>query len=122
MANQPMGNRKKSCAWKIGEYRRIQTSQIHNQYKRAGLFRDRFSLFHTTTRCHSHDLTALSGEDDAFRRERFAETMRRLGQWFTEGKIKPHISATFPLERAADALRLMADRKVTGKVVLTTDN
>ena len=54
--------------------------------------------------------------------ERFAETMRRLGQWFTEGKIKPHISATFPLERAADALRLMADRKVTGKVVLTTDN
>jgi len=52
--------------------------------------------------------------------ERFAETMRQLGRWFTEGKIKPHVSATFPLERASDALTLMADRKVKGKVVLTT--
>ena len=45
--------------------------------------------------------------------------MGRLGQWFTEGKLKPHVSATFPLERAADALTLMADRKVKGKVVLS---
>jgi NADPH2:quinone reductase len=58
---------------------------------------------------------------DFARREpdRFADSMRQLGRWFTEGKVKPHISATFPLERAADALTLMADRKVTGKVVLT---
>jgi NADPH2:quinone reductase len=45
--------------------------------------------------------------------------MARLGGWYAEGKLKPHISATFPLERAADALTLMAQRKVTGKVVLT---
>ena len=45
--------------------------------------------------------------------------MARLGRWYAEGKLKPHISATFPLERAADALTLMASRKVTGKVVLT---
>jgi len=51
--------------------------------------------------------------------ERFAESMRRLGRWFAEGRIRPHISATFPLERASDALRLMVDRQVTGKVVLT---
>jgi NADPH:quinone reductase len=51
--------------------------------------------------------------------ERFAETMRQLGRWFAEGKIRPHISATFPLERAADALTMMANRQVTGKVVLT---
>jgi NADPH2:quinone reductase len=50
---------------------------------------------------------------------RFAEAMRRLGRWYAEGKLKPHVSATFPLERAADALTLMAERKVTGKVVLT---
>jgi NADPH2:quinone reductase len=58
---------------------------------------------------------------DFARREpkNFAEQMRVLGAWFTEGKIRPHISSTFPLERAADALRLMAERKVTGKVVLT---
>jgi NADPH2:quinone reductase len=51
--------------------------------------------------------------------DRFAESMRQLGRWFSESRIKPHISATFPLERAADALTLMADRKVTGKVVLS---
>jgi NADPH2:quinone reductase len=53
--------------------------------------------------------------------ERFADTMRDLGRWFAEGKIRPHISATFPLERAAEALRMMANRKVTGKVVLAVE-
>jgi len=50
---------------------------------------------------------------------RFAESIGQLGRWFADGRIKPHISATFPLDRAADALALMAARKVTGKVVLT---
>jgi NADPH2:quinone reductase len=49
----------------------------------------------------------------------FAEAMARLDGWYSAGRLKPHISATFPLERAADALILMASRKVTGKVVLT---
>jgi NADPH2:quinone reductase len=49
----------------------------------------------------------------------FAESVRRLGDWYREGKLKPHISATFPLEQAAEALKLMAERKVKGKVVLT---
>jgi hypothetical protein len=30
------------------------------------------------------------------------------------------VSATFPLDRASEALTLMADRKVVGKVVLLT--
>jgi NADPH:quinone reductase len=51
--------------------------------------------------------------------QHFAEAMARLGRWYADGRLKPHISATFPLERAADALVLMASRKVTGKVVLT---
>jgi NADPH:quinone reductase len=38
--------------------------------------------------------------------------------WFLAGKIKPHVSATYPLERAAVALNDMAARRVTGKVVL----
>lgn len=49
----------------------------------------------------------------------FAEQMRILGQWYAEGKLKPHVSSTFPLARAAEALQLMAERQVTGKVVLT---
>ena len=57
---------------------------------------------------------------DFTRREpqHFAEAMARLGGWYAAGRLKPHISARFPLERAADALALMAARKVTGKVVL----
>lgn len=50
---------------------------------------------------------------------RFAESIRQLSEWYREGKLKPHISATFPLERAADALKLMAARQVKGKIVLT---
>jgi NADPH:quinone reductase len=49
----------------------------------------------------------------------FADAMKRLEGWYADGKLKPHISATFPLERAAEAIALMASRKVTGKVVLT---
>jgi NADPH2:quinone reductase len=50
--------------------------------------------------------------------QRFAEAMQRLGRWYAQGRLKPHVSETFPLERAADALTLMAQRKVTGKIVL----
>jgi NADPH2:quinone reductase len=49
----------------------------------------------------------------------FAESIEQLGKWFREGKLKPHVSQTFPLEKAVDALKLMAARKVKGKVVLT---
>jgi len=49
----------------------------------------------------------------------FAESLGQLGKWFREGKLKPHVSQTFPLVEAVDALKLMAGRKVKGKVVLT---
>jgi NADPH:quinone reductase len=51
--------------------------------------------------------------------EMFAESMDRLGRWFREGKLKPHVDATFRLERTSEALSLMATRRVTGKVVVT---
>jgi NADPH2:quinone reductase len=51
--------------------------------------------------------------------DRFAASVSRLATWYREGKLRPHISETFPLERTADALRLMADRQVKGKVVIT---
>lgn len=37
---------------------------------------------------------------------------------FERGAIAPHIGATFPLERAAEALRWVADRRATGKVLI----
>ena len=39
---------------------------------------------------------------------------------YAAGKIKPHIHATYPLERAADALIEVLNKRVSGKVVLVT--
>jgi len=44
-----------------------------------------------------------------------------LLQMYLEGKIKPHIHATYPLERAAEALNEVMNKRVSGKVVLTTE-
>lgn len=46
------------------------------------------------------------------------ENMNDLFRLYSEGKVKPPISARFPLEKAPAALKLMQDRKVLGKVVL----
>lgn len=58
---------------------------------------------------------------DFARREprQFAESVRQLAAWYAEGKLRPHVSQTLPLAQAADALKLMAGRKVKGKLVLT---
>ena len=42
-----------------------------------------------------------------------------LTQWYAEGALRPRVSQVFPFERVAEALRLLADRKSTGKVVLS---
>ena len=43
-----------------------------------------------------------------------------LMQMFAQGKVKPHIHATYPLEQAAEALNDVMYKRVSGKVVLTT--
>lgn len=48
-----------------------------------------------------------------------AENMADLFRLYAEGRIKPRISARFTLEHAAQALEMMQDRKVLGKVVIT---
>ncbi|MEX1256948.1 MAG: NADPH:quinone oxidoreductase family protein [Gemmatimonadota bacterium] len=57
-------------------------------------------------------------------REREAETsaknFRELFRLYVEGMIHPRVSATYPLERAADALNALLAREVVGKIVLTT--
>jgi len=45
----------------------------------------------------------------------------RLFAWFEEGKIAPHVSHTFPLEGASDALYALINREVVGKAVITVD-
>jgi NADPH2:quinone reductase len=58
---------------------------------------------------------------DFARREpkQFAASLRQMAAWYEAGKLRPHVSQTFPLTKAAEALKLMAARKVKGKVVLT---
>jgi NADPH2:quinone reductase len=51
----------------------------------------------------------------------YQENIQELLSWFTQGKLKPHISATYPLEQAAQALNDVMSRKVKGKVVLLTE-
>jgi len=48
------------------------------------------------------------------------DSLSTLYKWFVAGHLKPHISQTFPLEEAADALNFLIDRKATGKVVVET--
>ena len=50
--------------------------------------------------------------------EHNSENLQELLTWFSEGKLKPHISTTYPLESAAQALNDIMNRKVTGKAVL----
>jgi NADPH2:quinone reductase len=47
------------------------------------------------------------------------DSFETLIDWYTAGKIKPHISATYPLDQANEALELLRARKATGKVVVT---
>jgi NADPH:quinone reductase-like Zn-dependent oxidoreductase len=48
-----------------------------------------------------------------------AADLERLSQLLAEGAFAPSVGATYPLERAADALRDLAVGRVRGKAVLT---
>ena len=59
----------------------------------------------------------------SYRRHRPAlvrESLETLLRWFAQGKLKPHVSHRFDLAEAPRAMTLLAERKATGKVVLTT--
>ncbi len=48
-----------------------------------------------------------------------AEYIAELFKFYKDGKIRPRVTASFPLDEAAKALELLQNRKATGKVVLT---
>lgn len=45
-----------------------------------------------------------------------------VDKWAAEGKISPYVCATFPLEQAVDAMRVLQNRKAVGKVVITMND
>jgi NADPH2:quinone reductase len=50
-----------------------------------------------------------------------AAHVEQLFRWWDEGKIAPRISATFPLERAGEAITAIAERSAIGKLVVMLD-
>jgi NADPH:quinone reductase-like Zn-dependent oxidoreductase len=50
-----------------------------------------------------------------------AAHVAELFRLWEEGKIHPHVSATYPLERGGEAIAAMAARKVIGKLVVTVN-
>jgi len=48
----------------------------------------------------------------------FAAAVKELGEWYAQGKLKPHVSSQYPLAQAAAALSELAARKAKGKVVI----
>ena len=50
-----------------------------------------------------------------------AAHIQTLFDMLKAGKIKPRVSATFPLERGGEAIALLGSRKAVGKVVVTMD-
>ncbi len=57
---------------------------------------------------------AMTARDPIMRDAIVAELIELTGS----GKLRPHISGRFPLERAGEALRSLIDRKALGKVVI----
>jgi NADPH2:quinone reductase len=60
---------------------------------------------------------AFVGRDPEGHRRNVEELMG----WWRDGRLRPHVSSTYPLERAAEAIRELADRKAKGKVVVTVE-
>ena len=57
---------------------------------------------------------AWTERDHAGNRANVAQIM----QWCAQGKLSAHVHEVFPLERIAQAMRALSDRKAMGKVVL----
>ncbi|HEX8570296.1 MAG TPA: NADPH:quinone oxidoreductase family protein [Caulobacteraceae bacterium] len=52
---------------------------------------------------------------------RHAQNLRELLELYAAGTIRPHISALYPLAEGGQAIRDLADRKATGKIVVVME-
>jgi len=67
-------------------------------------------------------LTPMLRDDLATARAHHVEILRRCAGWVDTGKLKIHVSRKFPLEKAADAHRLIEQGHTQGKIVLEIEN
>ena len=50
---------------------------------------------------------------------RIADAVSQMFAWYEEGKLRPRITETWPLEQAQKGFRQLLDRKAMGRVVVT---
>ena len=48
-----------------------------------------------------------------------ADSITTLLGWYAEGRLRPHIGHSLPLDQADEALALLRERRATGKIVVT---
>jgi NADPH:quinone reductase-like Zn-dependent oxidoreductase len=80
----------------------------------AGLLADRTKLI--TAGASQQDVEALGGVRVV--RARTAAVLSALANLVVRGELNPHVTRTFPLERAGEALRSVEDGHARGKVVI----
>ena len=51
-----------------------------------------------------------------------AALFARLFAWYEEGRLTPHLGGRHPLERGADAVRLLYDRAALGKIIIDLES
>ena len=64
----------------------------------------------------------LRPRDIGFKSSVAAKLKEFVWPWLETGKVRPIVFETFPLEKAAEAHRLMESSRHIGKIVLTTNH
>jgi NADPH:quinone reductase len=55
------------------------------------------------------------------RSEILPATYQELCNWYSQGKLRPHVSQILPFSSLRQGLRMLANREITGKIVLIAD-
>lgn len=58
------------------------------------------------------------GQARRHRPDEVRAAMGELVRWYAEGRLRPHVSQEYPLDRAVDALVAIKQRRVAGKVIV----
>jgi NADPH:quinone reductase len=67
-------------------------------------------------------LMGVRAGEAARRDPRIAErSAREIHAWTAAGHLRPHISTTFPLDQAGEALQCLAERRAIGRIALTME-
>ena len=61
----------------------------------------------------NYGIFAVNAPEEAARNE------AELAHLFRDEKLRPHVSASYPLERAPEALACVAERRAVGKILLS---